>query len=111
MSCKLLQTVVDIFPSFVAVSVIFLKIHLAMHVLELLNSSIAGLGRCVVPQLLDLLPFVMSWAIPVHHSRIREHWKTPGIHTQMRETEKWSCELGAGLLCNFPCRKILNKMQ
>lgn len=65
MSYKLLQTVVDIFPSFVAVSVIFLKIHLVTHLLELLNSSIPGLGRCVVPQLLHLLPFVMSWAIPM----------------------------------------------
>lgn len=45
--------------------IIFLKIHLVMHMLELLNSSIPGLGRYVVPQLLELLPILMSWAIPV----------------------------------------------
>lgn len=30
------------------ITVIFLKIHLVMHMFELLNSHVSGLGRCVL---------------------------------------------------------------
>lgn len=95
--------------SFVAVSVIFLKINLVTHIwAPWFFHCWPGQVCCATAP--GSAPIFNVLSHP-HHSRIRGHWKTPGIHTQTSETGRWSCETGAGLLCNFPCRKILNKMQ